>query len=411
MREPQSSDEKPAFDDRGVEERFDAVVVGGGPAGCLSALGLVRQGFRTAIVDRSAAGRDKCCGHCLSPRVSALLARHGLHATVESIAAGRTRRLAIEEATGRGLLDLRLESREGDGGWLVSRDRLDEALWESAIAAGAIGARPASARLIEFEGADRRGDAFVEIEQGDRRRRWRTGLLVAADGLGSGIARRAGLAPERSGRGFGFSAALEPAEAWSTALELRQDRVLMLVDRAGYLGLVREDESVRGHRVHIAGLVRNPGGSRRSPQEFARSILRHRSDLDPSLGGLVAAGPMPWRPRQATRGAVALVGDAAGYVEPFTGEGMAWAFESADALVSAIESHGGWNARASAAYARSHRRRLASAQRGCSIVAATIARPRLLRAACFVGRSVMRTMPNVGRPLVEAMLLRGLVAR
>lgn len=394
-----------------VEDRFEAIVVGGGPAGCLSALGLARQGLRTAIVDRAASGRDKCCGHCLNPRVSALLARHGLLESVESIAVGRTRTLAIEEARGRGLLELRLDSREGDGGWLVPRDRLDGMLWDAAIAAGAMAMRPASARLIETVRGEDREDAVVELEQGSHRRRVACGLLVAADGLGSGIARRAGLAASRSGRGFGFSASLEPAEAWSSALGLRRDQVLMLVDPAGYLGLVREADPAGGERVHAAGLVRERGGVRRSPREFVRAILQSRSRLDPALEGLVAAGPMPWRPKRATRGAIALVGDAAGYVEPFTGEGMAWAFESADALVAAVEAHGGWNLAAESAYARSHRQRIAAAQRGCSIVAGAIARPGLLRIACGVGRGVMRTMPIVGRPLVEAALLRGLVTR
>ena len=398
-----------------MEERFDAVVVGGGPAGCLSAMGLARRGLRTAIVDRGVAGRDKCCGHCLNPRVLPLLERRGLRPLVESIAAGRTRSLAIEETSGRGLLELRLETVAGDGGWLVPRGPLDAALWDAAVEAGALGVRPASARLVELDRSGAGGDAIVEVEHGGERRRWSCGLLVAADGLGSGIARRAGLAPRRSGRGFGFSASLEPAEAWSAALGLRRDRVLMLVDPAGYLGLVREIDDAGAERVHAAGLVREHGGLRRSPEQFVRSVLRHRSpllpELDPALHGLVAAGPMPWRPRRAARGAIALVGDAAGYVEPFTGECMAWAFESADALLEAVESHGGWNAGAEAAYARSHGRRVAAAQRGCSIVAGAIARPRLLRAACAVGRGVMRSLPIVGRPLVEATLLRGLVTR
>lgn len=394
-----------------LEDRFDAIVVGGGPAGCLAALGLARQGLRTAIIDRGAAGRDKCCGHCLNPRVSTLLARHGLLDAVEAIAVGTTRRLAIEEASGRGLLELRLESREGDGGWLVPRDRLDAALWDSAVAAGAIAIRPAAARLIESTVKAGCGDAVVELEQDGHRRRVSCGLLVAADGLGSGVARRAGLAPARSGRGFGFSASLEPAEACSNALGLRRDHVLMLVDPAGYLGLVREADPAGGERVHAAGLVREHRGVRRSPHEFVRSILQRRAPIEPSLEGLVAAGPMPWRPRRATCGAIALVGDAAGYVEPFTGEGMAWAFESADALVAAVEAHEGWNAAAEAAYARAHGRRIAAAQRGCAIVADALARPGLLRVACGAGRGLMRALPVVGRPLVEATLLRGLVTR
>ena len=146
-----------------MEERFDAVVVGGGPAGCLSAMGLARRGLRTAIVDRGVAGRDKCCGHCLNPRVLPLLERRGLRPLVESIAAGRTRSLAIEETSGRGLLELRLETVAGDGGWLVPRGPLDAALWDAAVEAGALGVRPASARLVELDRSGAGGDAIVEV--------------------------------------------------------------------------------------------------------------------------------------------------------------------------------------------------------------------------------------------------------
>lgn len=394
-----------------TDDRFDAVVVGGGPAGCLAALGLARLGHRVAIVDRGAARRDKCCGHCLNPRVSPLLARHGLLDAVESIAVGRTRRLCLEERSGSALLELRLDAHGRDGGWLVPRDRLDAALWDAALAAGAQGVRPASANLTTIDDASLGGDALLEIDERGARRSWRCGLVVAADGLGSGLARRAGLAPRRSGRGFGFSASIEPASQVAEALGLRADRVLMLVEPGGYLGLVREIDPVHGMRIHAAGLVRDGTGGRRSPGEFVRAMLESRVPVEPSMHGLVAAGPMPWRPKKVARKALALVGDAAGYVEPFTGEGMAWAFESADALVESVAAHGGWNAAAASAYAREHRRRIAGSQRGCAFVAAALERPMLLRGACAIGRGAMRSLPGMGRSIVEAALLRGLVTR
>jgi 2-polyprenyl-6-methoxyphenol hydroxylase-like FAD-dependent oxidoreductase len=392
-------------------ERLDAVVVGGGPAGCLAAIGLARQGLRVAIVDRGPRGRDKCCGHCLNPRVAPILARHGLLGAIDSIAVGRTRQLALESRAGGPLIDLRLDASARHGGWLVPRDQLDALLWDEAVAAGAIGVRPAAASLISVEEPSMGGDAVLELEEAGTRRGLRCGLVVAADGLGSGLARRAGLAPRRSGRGFGFSASIEPASAVADALRLRADRVLMLVDSQGYLGLVREVDSCGRERVHAAGLVRDGGAERRSPQAFVQAMLESRVPIEATLHGLVAAGPMPWRPSQVTRRTLALVGDAAGYVEPFTGEGMAWAFESADALLEAVAVHRGWNEAAASTYARLHRERIGSAQRGCTLVAAALARPRLLHAACAIGRGAMRGLPGIGRPLVEATLLRGLVTR
>lgn len=391
-----------------LDDCFDAVVVGGGPAGCLAAIGLARLGRRVAIVERGRRGRDKCCGHCLNPRVAPILGRHGLLDRVRSLAVGRTATLAVESPDGRPMLELRLDGEHREGGWLVPRDRLDATLWDEAIAAGAIAHREASARLVEA--GDRDGVARLEIESAGRTLRWAASLVVAADGLGSGLARRAGLASAGCGRGFGFSATLGLSVASRDRLGLRRDRVSMLVDRAGYLGLVLEDGGTAAERVHAAGLVRESAGGDRSPRAFLEAMLRPRG-AEAAVHGLVAAGPMPWRPRGIVRGAVALVGDAAGYVEPFTGEGMAWAFESADALLDAAAVHRAWNADAAARYVREHRRRVAAKQRGCALVAAALAQPRLLGAACAAGRAAMRLAPAIGRPLVEAALLRGLTAR
>ena len=77
---------------------------------------------------------------------------------------------------------------------------------------------------------------------------------------------------------------------------------------------------------------------------------------------------MPWRPREVASPRGVLVGDAAGYVEPFTGEGMSWAIESAVLLDQAADP---------VAYARSYRRALRRRQRWCGLVVGALRRPRV----------------------------------
>ena len=380
---------------------FDAVVVGAGPAGSLAAIGLARKGLRTAIVERAARGRDKCCGRCLAARVAPLLRRHGLLDEVTSLAEGTTSAFRLRTGEDAGPIDLPIMDEDGSpsassGGWLVRRDRLDDRLFEIAVGAGAIPIRPASARLLD-EG---RADAARLRVVGERSSfEVRAPLVVAADGVGSGLARAAGLADDRSaGRKFGFAAALEGGDL-AARLELEPDRIEMLAEEGGYLGLVRERGS--SSRVHAAALV-SPASPTRDPRAFVRRVLGDRAGADLHVGPILAAGPMPWRPRLVARGAIALVGDAAGYHEPFTGEGMAWALESADALLDAVEEHRGWNADAAATYASIHRRRVGRRRLACRAIAALAARPRWLGAAA---RAAAR-MPALGR-LVAAGVGRG----
>jgi flavin-dependent dehydrogenase len=90
------------------------------------------------------------------------------------------------------------------------------------------------------------------------------------------------------------------------------------------------------------------------------------------------------------------VGDAAGYVEPFTGEGMAWAVASAAALapIAARDWHPGlareWEA--------AHRRVLGRRQLGCRVIAKALRFPRLTRLAV----RVLSTFPALARPVVAA---------
>src|SRR4029450_6931955 len=143
---------------------------------------------------------------------------------------------------------------------------------------------------------------------------------------------------------------------------------------------------------HTAGLIgkQRGGDSIRDPFAFTRWVAQQHDELR-ELGfenivrdrarNFSAIGPMPWRPdpRRIANQWCALVGDAAGYVEPFTGEGMSWAIRSAQVLgdVLANEPAGAWNDRLARHYSRAWRYHVGRMQRWCSLVAFTLARPRI----------------------------------
>ncbi len=360
------------------------LIVGGGPAGASLAAALAGAGRPVVLLEKRDDDEGKCCGSCLAPRAIASLRRLRLEETVRSIPMTATRRWRLHDAAGRVLLD---ESLGAEPGLMVDRARMDAALRRRAAELGATircGAPWTRVRL-ELEPA----------------------LVVGADGVGSGVARAFGLAgsaasgeldgargPWRVGRRrpaprrYGVSWSL-PLPADDAAC-VPPESIEIHLAAGGYLGLVRDDR-----RLVAAALIdRERTRGTASPSAVLDEWLDGSPSLRPlrdalrvgaSRGGalrsgaarevaprqargaasaLLATGPLPWRPAlialapgEAAPEApgVALVGDAAGYEEPFTGEGMAWAFESAELLARCILERDRWDAAAAARYAREHR--------------------------------------------------------
>ncbi len=387
----------------GLVESFEAVVVGGGPGGCLAAIGLARLGMRVAIVDRGPLGRDKCCGHCLHPAALRLLARQDLLEPILAVASGETVEVASHDLLGRRSASVPLKFEGVSGGLQVSRDRLDRRLWELACAEGVEGVRPAAATFEAIDGDHATLRIDPSGDSGAEPRRWRAPLVVAADGLGSGIARQAGLAGRvAAGRGFGFAAKLLDAEAVVEALAIKPGLIQGLTGPGGCLGLVCEQPTDGPIQVHAAALVR-PGAESRSPQGFVRSMLGAFGGAEIRLKSTLAAGPMPWRPQLVAKGPIALVGDAAGYSSPITGEGMLRAFESAIGLVEAVEQHRGWTADAAAVHVIRHRR-VAWANRRVAFVERAWLSTELFAIGCGVMR-VAQHLPNAPRKRFERLVV------
>ncbi len=361
-------------------ERFDAAVIGGGPAGSGAALVLARLGWRTMLVERGPRGRDKACGDCLSARACRILDRRGLLAGVRAVASGSTRDLRVH-LEGRRPLRTPLGRGRRGGGLLIQRSRLDQLLLDAAADAGVEVIQPAAARVISAA-----PDRFAEVElhhQG-RRRRIRCALVVGADGLRSDVARAAGLArPGRQGTRYGFALDVQTA----APKEPGPHTIEMFVGPQGYLGVV----SHGGDRLHLAALVRS-GADRRSPGQFLATmcsrfpILRGlglAAECGAASATVIGAGPIPCRPARVAGARVALVGDAAGYPEPFTGQGMCWALESSEALGRALHDQppGHWTGVAARRYCLLWRRRIGREQGMCGMLAAMLDRPGLTTVA------------------------------
>jgi flavin-dependent dehydrogenase len=345
-------------------EPWDAVVVGAGPAGAVAARELARRGLRVLLADRATFPRGKVCGCCLNGAALSTLAAVGLGDLPAKLGAVPLTRVRIA-AGGRGVT-LSLPS-----GVALSREAFDAALIAEAVAAGAT-FRPGTKAKLE----DGETSAGISLQLGDTPVSAK--LLIAADGLNGQLTAPAGNTPDiRDGSriGAGTMAPEGPAE-------YAPGTIFMATGCGGYVGLVRvEDGRLDVAAAFDPGFVRDAGG----PGIAAEIVLGEAGF--PAVPGLAA---LPWKgtpPLTRTARTLAgrrwfAVGDAAGYVEPFTGEGMAWAVASAAAvapIAAAAARESEWNPGHEAAWAAAHARVVRGRQDLCRATARVLRSPRVTK--------------------------------
>lgn len=308
----------------------DVLVIGAGPAGSATATLLARAGYSVVCADRAAFPRDKACAEYLGPEAVRLLDRLGVIPELESAGAGPLEGTAVTAAFGA-----RLHGRFALAGYRpyrptglsVSRRTLDHAL------VGA--ARSAGARLLERHVAEEliHDDAAVAgavLRDGEGRRLvLRARLTVGADGLRSVVARRLGERRQGRLRRVAFVAHVRGVAGMGASAE-------MFVSRHGYVGL----NPIGGGCTNVALVV--PAESVRQARGRSEAFFFEGLGRFPEVarrldGGtltrrVMATGPFAaWSGRVVADGA-ALVGDAADFFDPFTGEGIFSALRGAQLL-------------------------------------------------------------------------------
>lgn len=319
-----------------MSEHLDAevIVVGGGPAGASTACALAREGVDVLVVDRATFPRDKVCAEYLSPQASRVLFDMGVLDKVEASGPAHLRGMRVSAPNGA-IADGEFASSHGfrgfrDKGLAIRRTILDEIVLRGAEAAGA---RVEEATRVTDLTRDATGriTGVEVIDRDGRARSLRARYVVGADGLRSVVGRRLGLV--KTSRIWPRRIALV---AHYRNIERVTDIGEMHVDYDGYFGLV----DVGGGKVNVAVVIPQSRAQELGDDktEFferwisSRPHLAERFAAAERITPVRATGPFATISRRPWSPGAALVGDAADFFDPFTGEGIYSALRGGELL-------------------------------------------------------------------------------
>lgn len=368
-----------------MTERVDVVVVGAGPAGSATAAALARRGATVRLIEAAAHPRPKACAEYASPRIVEELARIGLPAAEWRPTAVALAGMDLHAGGHR----VRIEYADRRGprtAWGVERRAFDARLAEYAARCGT--ELVERARVVAtLDGTGRvRG---VRVRRADgREEAIAADWVVGADGARSTVARLAGVeASVRAPRRLGLIAHYEPVDGLG-------DHGEMHAATGWYVGLAPVAGALN------VGMALPMGPSRPAEARFQQAIrdlpaVAARLAGSRRIGPIRGAAPIGHRVRTAAGPGWLLVGDAAGFVDPFTGEGIHRALRGARAAADAILAGGD----VAAAYRRERHRAFAAKAALGWLVQGVLATPNLLGHA--VARLEVR--PSAARRLGSAL--------
>ena len=304
----------------------DVLIAGAGPAGSIAAIRLARAGVRVLLVDRARFPRDKLCGDTLNPGALRLIDRAGLRAQVEAV----SRPLEGMLITGNGGVQVRGTYGRGLFARALTRRVLDQLLVDAAIAAGVQfqdGVRVDGPLLDESAGrVTVRGAVLRKTGGAASRIRVPAQVTIAADGRRSTLAFALGLASHPAApRRWAVGAYFEGLDGLDTVGEMH-------VRGPHYIGVAPIGD---GGLANVCLVT-----PEREGVAAPAGLLERHLAADPVLGPRASRarrvtapsilGPLAVDARAAGAPGLLLAGDAAGFVDPMTGDGLRFAMRGAE---------------------------------------------------------------------------------
>lgn len=306
---------------------YDVAVVGAGPAGSATAAFLAERGFDVALLERARFPRPKPCAEYLSPQASCVLERLGLLPELDAEQPARLRGMRIVSPNGTSFTGCfagpHLRRAHRDHGLALPRSVLDAHLAGAAVARGADFMQQT---LVEGFTASSNGGLRLAVRRHGRQEMVDARFVVGADGLNSRVARALGVS--RQGRRRRVALVAHAAGVAGVC-----DVGEMHVGASGYAGLAPIGHGLTNVALVVA-LDRQP--RRDPPESWFRAALQQFPAVAARVGAgriaspVRAVGPFTRWTTRATADRVLLVGDAADFYDPFTGEGIYAALRGAE---------------------------------------------------------------------------------
>lgn len=306
---------------------IDVLVVGAGPAGAVAATVLARAGVSVQVVDRARFPRDKFCGDTLNPGVVAILDRLGLAGGVVRAATPIDGMIV----TGPGGVRVCARYRRGRDGRALLRRDLDAWLLQRAMAAGAraeeeivvrapiVGQTPSGPAVRGVTARGRDGRSIDLLAR----------LTIAADGRRSRIVAALRLGAQPPIQRWAVGGYFTDVAGLSTAGEMH-------VRKARYIGVAPIAPGV----ANVCVVTSDRALAARPAPLLEQTLkeepeLRDRFDAARLASPVVSMGPMARDVRAAGMSGLLLAGDAAGFIDPMTGDGLRFAIRGGELAAQA----------------------------------------------------------------------------
>jgi flavin-dependent dehydrogenase len=361
---------------------WDVLVVGAGPSGTTVAREAARSGTKVLLVDRASFPRSKVCGCCLNGAALSVLDECGLGRLPLQCGAPALTGFCL--AT-RG----RFATVPLAGGVSLSRERLDAALIEAAIDEG-VAFLDQTQAIVEVSQVDA---CRVNVKSGVARRSLDAKIVVVAGGLGSRVLAETNPDDSLTSKASRVGAGTVLDDAGT---DCDAGTIYMACHRDGYAGLVRlEDGRLDVAAALDVAAIKQCGGVGPLVEEVLRcsGLPVPAAVAEAKWNGT----PRLTRQRQHVYGdRHFVVGDAAGYIEPFTGEGIAWALATGKAVTPfVLDSIDAGTRRTGPAWESKRRQLIGHRMRLCRAVSYLLRQPSLVNIAV----RLLSFAPGLARPI------------